>query len=81
MVKTSITALKSEEADEGFICPTKSLSRLFNGITLNHHDDFYCLNCLHSFRTSNILKNHKKLCEDNDFCKVDIPNKKNNIIK
>ena len=25
-------------------------------ITSNHHGDFYCLNCLHSYRTNNKLK-------------------------
>ena len=75
------TALKSEETDDGFICPTKSLSRLFNGITSNHNGDFYCMNCLHSFRTYNILKKHEKLCEDNDFGKVEMSDKKNNTLK
>ena len=31
----------------------KKLSTLLRGMTLKHHDDFYCLNCLHSFRTEN----------------------------
>ena len=39
--------------------PTKSLSKLFRGITSNHDGDFYCLNCLHAFRTDNALKNMK----------------------
>ena len=71
------TALKNEQTEDGFFRPTKSLSRLFKGITSNHVDDFYCLNCLHSFRTYNTLKKHEKLCEDNDFCKADMPDKKN----
>ena len=49
--KWHYTALKSEQTEDGFIRPTKSLSRLFKGITSNHKGDFYCLNCLHSFRT------------------------------
>ena len=52
-------ALKSEPTDDGFNRPTKSLSRLFRGITSNHDGDFYYLNCLHSFRTDNALKNMK----------------------
>ena len=76
MVKNGIIQLLSEQTEYGFIRPTKSLSRLFKGITSNHDGDFYCLNCLHSFRTYNILKKHEKLCEDNDFCKVDMPDKK-----
>ena len=38
----------------------KSLSRLFRGITSNHDGDFYCLNCFHSYRTKETLKNIKK---------------------
>ena len=34
----------------------KKLFALQWGITLKHDDDFYCLNCLHSFRTENKLK-------------------------
>ena len=52
-------ALKSGPTDDGFNHPGRSLSRLFRGITSNHDGDFYCLNCLHSFRTDNALKDMK----------------------
>ena len=39
--KWHYTALKSEPTEDGFIRPTKSLSRLFRGITSNHDGDFY----------------------------------------
>ena len=29
----------------------KKLSALLRGITSQHHDNFYCLNCFHSFAT------------------------------
>ena len=51
--------LKIEPTEDGFNRPTKSLSRSFRGITANHNGDFYCSNCLHSFRTDNALKNMK----------------------
>ena len=56
--KWHYTALKSEPTEDRFNRPTKSLSRLFRGITSNHHGHFYCLNCLHSFRTDNPLKKY-----------------------
>ena len=34
---------------------------------------FYCLNCLHSFRTKNTLKSHRKVCENKDFCNILMP--------
>ena len=57
--KWHYTALKSEPTEDGFNQPTKRFSKLFRGITSNNHGDFYCLNCLHSFRTDNALKNMK----------------------
>ena len=37
----------------------RSLSALLRRITSNHNGDFYCLNCLHSYRTKINLKNMK----------------------
>ena len=59
----------------------KNLSRLLKGITSNHKEDFYCLNCFHSYRTENKLEVHKKICENHDYCHVEMPTKNNNIIK
>ena len=36
----------------------KKLYSLLNRITSKNKDDFYYLNCLHSFRTENKLKSH-----------------------
>ena len=79
--KWHYTALKSESTKDGFNRPIKSLSRLFRGITSNDDGDFYCLNCLHSFRTGNALKAHERLCENNDYCKVEMPTKLNKTLK
>ena len=59
----------------------KNLSRLLRGITSNHDGDFYCLNCFHWYRTKNKLEAHKKICENRDYCHVEIPTKDNNAIK
>ena len=79
-MKNGIFALKSERTDDGFNLPIRSLSRLFSGITSNNHGDFYCLGCLHSFRTDNALKKHERLC-GNDYWHVEIPTKDNNKLK
>ena len=47
----------------------------------NHHGDFYCLNCLHSFRTDNALKRHERLCDNNDYCHVEMPSQGNKTLK
>ena len=36
-------------------------------LTSKDNGDFYCLNCLHSFRTKNKLESHKKISENKDF--------------
>ena len=58
-----------------------NLSRLLRGVTSNHKEDFYCLNCFHSYRTENELEAHKKICENHDYCHVEMPTKNDNIIK
>ena len=59
----------------------KILSGLLRGVTGNNNGDFYCLNCFHSHRTENKLKKHKKICENHDYCHVEMPNEDNKIIK
>ena len=44
----------------------KKMSALLRGITSNHKEDFYCLNCFHSCSTENKVKKHKKICENHD---------------
>ena len=59
----------------------KNLSRLLRGRTSNHDGDFYCLNCFYLYRTKNKLEAHKKICENRDYCHVEMPTKDNNTIK
>ena len=58
-----------------------SLPALRRGITSNHNRDFYCLNCFHSYSTKNKLKKHERVCNDHDYCYVEIPNEDNKILK
>ena len=59
----------------------KNLPGLRGGIRSIHHGDFYCLNCFRSYRTINKFELHKKICENHDYCRVEMPTKDNNIIK
>ena len=59
----------------------KSLSALFRGITSNNNGDFYCLSCFCSYRTESKLKKHKKVCENHDYCYVELPEKDKKNIK
>ena len=55
----------------------KNLPGLLRGITSTHH----CLNCFRYYRTINKFELHKKICENHDYCRVEMPTKDNNIIK
>ena len=76
-----IILLMISDGQEWHCLVVKSLSGLLRGITSIHKEDFYCLNCFHSYRTENKLKEHKKICENHDYCHVEMPTKDNNIIK
>ena len=59
----------------------KSLSALLRGITGNNHEDLYCLNCFRAYTTENKLESHKKVCENQDYCAIEMPNEDNKILK
>ena len=58
----------------------KKLSALLLRITSKTNGDFYCLNCLHSFRIENKHKSHEKVCKNKDFCGIVMPSEKDNIL-
>ena len=79
--KRQIILLMISDGQKWHYLVVKNLSRLLRGITSNHKEDFYCLNCFHSYRTENKLEAHKKIFENHDYCHVEMPTKRNNIIK
>ena len=58
---------------------SKKLSALLRGITSKNYS-YFCLNCLHSFRTKNKLESHRKKCENKDFCSVIMPSEDTKIL-
>ena len=59
----------------------KSLSALLIVVKSNHYKDFYWLNCFHSYRTDNALKNHERLCNNHDYCHTEMLKKNAKILK
>ena len=57
----------------------KNLARLLKGITSNHKENFYCLNCFCAYSTKNKLEKHQKICENNKYCHAEMPTKDNII--
>ena len=50
-------------------------------ITSDHYGDYYCMNCLYSFRTENKLKSHQKSVQGSDYCHMVMPKKRKNILE
>ena len=59
----------------------KKLSSLLRDITSRNNGDFYCLNCLHSFRTKSKLESHKRACKNKDFCNIIMPAEDTKILE
>ena len=57
------------------------MSVLLRGISSSNNGDFYCLNCFHSYRTLNKLKKYERVCNNHDYCHVDMPEEGKNILK
>ena len=76
-----VILLMITDSEKWHYTAVKRLSGLLRGVTGNNNCDFYCLNCFHSYRTENKLEKHKKICENHDYCHVEMPNDDNKIIK
>ena len=79
--ENQVILLMVADGEKWHYLAVKSLSALLNGITSNHNGDFYCLNCFRAYTTKNKLEAHKKICENHDYCHVEMPNEDNKIIK
>ena len=64
--KKIILMIPNEEKEGFYYFALKFL----RGVTSKNHDDFYCLNCFHSFRTEFKLKSQENLCKNKDFCGI-----------
>ena len=57
------------------------MSAQLKTITSPHEGDFYYLNCFHSYSTKHRLKKHKDICENHDYCYIDMPKEDNEVLK
>ena len=76
-----VILLMITNGEKCYYLTVKNLPGLLRGITSTHKEDFYCLNCFRSYTTRNKLEVHKKICENHNYCKVEMPTKNNDIIK
>ena len=71
----------TDDGERWHYIAVRSLSILFRRISSSNNGDFYCLNCFHSYRTLNKLKKHERVCNNHDYCRVDMPGEGKNILK
>ena len=79
--KNQVIILMITEGKKWHYLAVKRLSALLKGITSKHIGDFYCLNCFHAYTTKNRLEKHKKVCENHDYCCVEMPKEDDKILK
>ena len=65
--KKIILMVLNEEKEGWDYLAVKKLPAILKEITFKHYGDFYCLNCLNSFRTENKPKSNEKLCQHKNF--------------
>ena len=73
--ENQVTLLMISDGEKWHYLTVRSLSALLKGITSKHKDDSYCLNWFHSFPSKKSLEKHMKVCEDNDYCYIEMPKK------
>ena len=68
--------IPNKEKEGWHYIAVKKISVLLYRKTSKHGGDFYCLNCLHCFRTENKLKSPEKVSRNKDFGGILMPSEK-----
>ena len=76
-----ILLIISDDGEKWLYLCVKKLSALLRGISSNNNEDVYCMNSFKLFRTKSKFEIHKKMCENHDYCYVQMPNNENKILE
>ena len=79
--ENKVILLMITEGKKWHYIAVKLLTALLRGITSKHEGDFYCLKCFHSYGTKNKPEKHRNVCENHDYCYVEMPKEDNKILK
>ena len=71
--KQVILLMITDDDNRWHYLAVKSLLALFRRIASSNNGDFYCLNRFHSYRTLNKLKKHERVCNNHDYCCIEMP--------
>ena len=74
--KQVILLMITDDGERWHYLDVKSLSTLLRGISLSNNEEFYCLNCFHSYRTLNKLKKLERVCNNHDYTIMETCQKK-----
>ena len=77
--KQVILLMITDDNNRWHYLAVKRLPILLRGITSNHHRDFYCLTYFYPYKILNKLKKHERVCNNHDYCRVDMPNEHEKI--
>ena len=76
-----ILLMVTDDGERWHYLAVRSLSALLRAISSSNNGGFYCLNCFHSYRTLNKPKKDERVCNNHDYCHVDMPKEGKNILK
>ena len=79
--ENQVILLRITDGEKLHYLAAKKMSELLRGITSKHKGDSYCTNCFYSYSTKEKLKKHQKVCENYDYCYVEMPEEGNKILK
>ena len=77
--KQVILLMITDDNNRWHYLAVKRLPILLRRITSNHHRDFYCLTYFYPHKILNKLKKHERVCNNHDYCRVDMPNEHEKI--
>ena len=78
--KQVILLMITDDDNRWHYLAVKCLPALFRRITSINNGDFYRLNCFHSYQTLNKLKKHERVCNNHDYCCIDMPKEHEKIL-
>ena len=79
--ENQVILLMITDGEKWHYLAVKSLSALLRRMTDYNNGDFYCLNYFRSYTTKNKLKKLKNVCENHNYCYVEMPEEDNKILK
>ena len=79
--ENQVNLLMITDGKKWYYLAIKSVPALLRGIKSNHKEDFYSFNCFHSYNTKEKLKKHERVCNDHDYCYLEMSDEGSKILK